>query len=401
MESTGTSMVIEEALIRDLGDPAFKANPYPTYDVLRREPGWRSPAGYRVFARYNDVHEILRQPTVFGQITRPQPSFHVMDPPDHTRLRGLVSRAFTPRSISARDEMITEVATDLLLELKDAGRMEFVSEYAGPFPGRVIARILGVPYENGDRWNDWLNAVRASRGVVRYLAFDPEEVEEKAVTARNEGRKTADHLRRVMEERRSSLGDDIISRLITAHDGDDALTEDEVLFTLVLLLAAGLHTTTSQFGTILFALLRRPHLIQEIRSDPTLITNAVEEGLRFDGALQAEHRLVQEDATLAGVDLRAGERLMIVVGAANRDPEIFEDPDAFDIHRENAKSHLTFGFGIHRCLGAELARAELRTGLRTVLLGLPDLHLVGDAAYHPYDRFRGLKSLTVEWNPAG
>ena len=234
MESTGTSMVIEEALIRDLGDPAFKANPYPTYDVLRREPGWRSPAGYRVFARYNDVHEILRQPTVFGQITRPEPSFHVMDPPDHTRLRGLVSRAFTPRSISARDEMITEVATDLLLELKDAGRMEFVSEYAGPFPGRVIARILGVPYENGDRWNDWLNAVRASRGVVRYLVFDPEEVEEKAVTARSEGRKTADHLRRVMEERRSSLGDDIISRLITARDGDDALTEDEVLFTLVL-----------------------------------------------------------------------------------------------------------------------------------------------------------------------
>jgi cytochrome P450 len=389
-----------EDLIRELADPAFKANPYPAYELLRRDPGWRSPSGYRVFARYNDVKEIMRLPSVFGQITRPQPSFHVMDPPDHTRLRKLVSRAFTPRSISARDEMITDVAASLLGQLKQAGRMEFVSQYAGPFPGLVIARILGVPYENGDRWNDWLNAVRASRGVVHYLDFDPGAVEQQAVTARTEGRKTADHLRRVMEERRSSLGDDIVSRLITAREGDDALTEDEVLFTLVLLLAAGLHTTTSQFGTILFTLLTRPHLVAEIESDPGLVPNAVEEGLRFDGALQAEHRLVSEDTTLAGVDLKAGERVMIVVGAANRDPEVFEEPDVFDIHRENAKSHLTFGFGIHRCLGAELARVELRAGLRTVLLGLPGLHLAGPAEFHPYDRFRGLGSLDVAWNSA-
>jgi cytochrome P450 len=390
----------EAELLEELADPAFKANPYPTFDLIRREPGWRSPSGFRVFARYRDVHEILRQPAIFGQITRPQPSFHVMDPPDHTRLRGLVNRAFTPRSISAQDEMIREVASELVLQLKDAGRMEFMSEYARPFPAMVISRILGVPYEGGERWNTWLDAVRASRGVIHLLEFDPEEVEDEAVTARSEGRKIADYLRGLMEERRSSLGDDIISRLITARDGDDVLSEDEVLFTLVLLLGAGLHTTTGQLGNLVFTLLQRPEVIAQIRSDPDLIPNAVEEGMRFDGAVQSDYRLVHQDTTVGGVELTAGERVMLLFGAANRDPDVFDEPDVFDIYRENASAHLTFGFGIHRCLGAPLAKVELQTGLRSVLLGLPDLHMVGDPNFHRYDRFRALGSLDVAWSPA-
>ena len=387
----------EQDLVERLGAPAFKSDPYPTYSIIRERPGWRSPSGYRVFARYDDVYDILRQPAVFGQITRPQPSFHVMDPPDHTRLRGLVSRGFTPKSIAAQNAMINDVAESLVDDLSEAGRMEFMSEYAIPFPGQVIARILGVPYENGERWNPWLEAIKASRGVVRYLAFDPVEVEEQAVTARKYGRDTADHLRSIMDQRRGALADDIVSRLITARDGDDALSEDEVLFTLVLLLGAGLHTTTAQLGNILAALLRTPAALAEVQENPELITNVVEEGLRFDGALQAEYRIVLKDTAIGSVPVAAGEKIMMQVGAANHDPSVFSAPDEFDIHRENAKTHLTFGFGIHRCLGAELARVELRAGLRALLTKLRGISLDGEPVNYEFDRFRGLSSLRIAW----
>jgi cytochrome P450 len=387
----------DEELTALLGTDAFIRSPFDVYRELLVRPGWRAPSGYRVFSRYAHILAILRDPDTFGQTTRVNPSFHEMDPPQHTRLRRLVARAFTPRSAAAQVASIERAVAELLSTLRSGGRMNLVTELAVPMPAMVIAELLGVPYSDAELWRSWMEPIKESRGVVHYLAIDPAEkarLDERAATA---GRQAADYLHRLIGERKQSLGADVVSRLIEAREVDDSLTDDEVLFVLFTILAAGLHTTASQLSNTVRALLEHPGTLDALRQDPDLVDNAVEESLRFDGALQAEHRVVRADTELGGVDLVQGERVLIINGAANRDPEVFAEPDRFDILRGNAKNHLTFGWGIHRCLGAALAKNELVVAVQRIAADLPDLRLAGPPVQHRFDRWRGLSELDVAW----
>jgi cytochrome P450 len=387
-------------LIDMLHDDSFVKHPYEVYGHLRERPGWESPSGYRVFSRYQDVLAVLRDPETFGQERRSEPTFSRQNPPEHTRLRRLVARAFTPKSVARQHQFIEDLVDTLLSPLVGQGSMDLVVDIARPLPAAVITRMLGVPNEDRGTWEPWLKAIGESRGVTRYLKPEPEDIKRKQAAAQGAARGTADYLWQLIGKRKAQRGDDVVSSLLDARDGDDTLTDDEVLYTLVALLGAGLHTTTGQIGNMMRALLENPTQLELVRQEPELVENAVEESLRYDGALQAEHRTVRADCTIGEVPLRLGDRLLVLNAAANRDPAIFETPDTFNVRRTNARSHLTFGFGIHHCLGANLARAQLQATLRHLLECLPGLRLNGPAIQHQYDRWRGLESLPVAWNPS-
>ncbi|MER5627979.1 cytochrome P450 [Streptosporangium sp. NPDC002544] len=388
----------EEAVLAHLATPEFNDDPTAVYRFFLAHPGWYSPSGYRVFARYDDVRTILRTADVFGQPGRKDGNFHTADPPEHTRLRKLVTHAFTFRAIKQQRDFISEVATELLDDIRPVGRMDLATDFGALLPGRVTAKLLGVDYQDGARWQSWLEAIKASRGVVHYLAPDPAEIERIDAAAAAAAAGTADYLAGLIRERRAGTGSDIISVLLSAKEGDDTLTEKELLYTLLLLLGAGLHTTSAQIATTMALLFAHPDVLERVRADPALVPAAVEEALRFDGALQAEYRVVRVATQIGGVELQPGEKVLIVVGAANRDAAKFADPDVFDLDRPNAKDHLTFGSGIHRCLGAELSRAELEIAVTQLLTTLPDLHAAGAAVRHHYNRWRGLASMPVAWS---
>jgi cytochrome P450 len=389
----------EDSILDYLASPRFNQDPNVAYRFFLENPGWRSPSGYRVFSRFADVIDILRDPETFGQPGRDDANFHTVDPPDHTRLRKLVSRAFTSRAVVQQRAYIEEVADELLAGIASTGSMDLASDFSMLLPGRVTAKMLGIDYEDGQRWQSWLEAIKDSRGIVHYLAQDPEERRRVDAIASVEAAGTATYLAELIRQRRNHDGEDIISVLARAREGDDELSEREILYTLLLLLGAGLHTTSAQIATTMRLILDSPSFLEELLADPSLIENAVEEGLRFEGALQAEYRLVKTRTEVGGVSLEAGELVLIVNGAANRDPAVFENPDVFDIHRPNAKDHLSFGRGIHRCLGAELAREELVVGVGRLLTRLPGLHATVTPVRHRFNRWPGPVSLPVVWDP--
>jgi cytochrome P450 len=387
----------DDDLLALLASEAFIRDPGPVYREFLARPGWRTPTGYRVFARYEDVLTILRDPATFGQETRAQPSFHQMNPPEHTRLRRLVSRAFTPRAIERQSEHIAGLVDSLIDEVVAAGEMEVIEAFASRLPAMVMSVLLGVPVADGRRWRTYIEVMAAQRGLAHYLDREPGDREARDERRRVVSREQADFLLTLVQERKANKGDDVVSALLDARDEDESLTDDEVLFSLLLLIGAGMHTTAGQIGNVLEALLTNPEQLELVRADPTLIPNAVDEGFRYVGALQAEHRDVRVDGEVAGVPLTAGERVLIVNGAANRDPSVFEDPDTFDVRRANAADHLTFGWGVHRCLGAPLARTEVEISVRRLIERLPELALSAPARMQPYDRLRGLERLPVRW----
>jgi cytochrome P450 len=397
----GPTVLTESTIIGYLGSTGFNEDPFPAYRFFLGRPGWPSPSGYRVFARFGDVLGILRDPDTFGQPGRVDGNFHTVDPPEHTRLRKLVSRAFTFRAMSRQRQSIESVAAELLDEVRPAGSMDLATDFGALLPGRVTAKMLGVDYEDGARWQSWLGAIKASRGIVHYLAPDPAEKQRVDAAAAEAAKDTAAFLAELIRRRKDHDGDDIVSVLLRAQDGDDSLSDNEVLYTLLLLLGAGLHTTSAQIATTMRLLLERPAIFARIAADTSLIANAVEEALRYEGALQAEYRLVKQPAQVGGVRLEPGELLLIVNGAANRDPQVFESPDFFDIDRPNAKDHLAFGRGIHRCLGAELAREELNIAVARLIGTLPGLHETRQPVRHRYNRWPGLATMPVAWEAAG
>jgi cytochrome P450 len=397
----GPTMLTESTIIGYLGSPGFNEDPFPAYRFFLDHPGWPSPSGYRVFARFGDMLGILRDPDTFGQPGRVDGNFHTVDPPEHTRLRKLVSRAFTFRAMSRQRQSIESVADELLDEVRPARSMDLATDFGALLPGRVTAKMLGVDYEDGARWQSWLGAIKASRGIVHYLTPDPAEKQRVDAAAAEAAKDTAAFLAELIRRRKDHDGDDIVSVLLRAQDGDDSLSDSEVLYTLLLLLGAGLHTTSAQIATTMRLLLERPAIFARIAADTSLIANAVEEALRYEGALQAEYRLVKRPAQVGGVRLEAGELLLIVNGAANRDPQVFESPDVFDIDRPNAKDHLAFGRGIHRCLGAELAREELNIAVARLIGTLPGLHETRRPVRHRYNRWPGLATMPVAWEAAG
>jgi cytochrome P450 len=373
----------------------FRNNPYPVYAAFLDVPGWQAPSGYRVFSRYADVMAILRQPAVFGQEGVPYPNFHVLDPPDHTRIRNLVAKAFTPKAAARHTEKVTEIVDELIADVASRGSMDLMTDFALRLPARVAADLLDVPIEDASRWHGWLYAIAGFRGRVRYVDQGTEDEERAAKVAAVEA---AAYFDRLIAEREATRGNDIVSALLDAHEGTDRLSRDEVLFTLVLILAGGLHTTASQIGNTVRALLEQPPALERVVADPTLNDGAVDEALRYDGSLQVEYRVTRAPAVVGDVELAVGAPIMIVNAAANRDPAIFPDPDVFDVGRRNAAKHLTFGWGIHRCLGAQLAQVELRVATTALTTCLRGLRLDGPPVQHSYDRWRGLASLPVAWD---
>jgi cytochrome P450 len=373
-----------------LTGPGFEADPYPAYARLREHPGWIAPSGYRVFSRYDDVLQILRQPGVFGQEHVPYPNFHTTDPPDHTRMRRLVAKAFTARSVGLLRTEIDEIVGRMYDAVEGRAGFDLVRDFAQRVSAAVIAHVLEVPESDAVKWYPWMWDLARFRGVTRYFPFeaigDPGALD----AAKQANEESTGYMRVLIDQHRDG---GIVKSLFEARENDETLAEPEILGTLVLLLGAGLHTTSGQMGNLFRLILSRPDVHAELRADPELIPNAVEEALRFEGALQAEYRVARADVTVSGIALTAGEHLIVVNGAANHDPEVFENPGAFDIHRENARRHLTFGFGIHHCLGAELARTELTIATRELLRRFPTIQLADHGEQSRWDRWRSLTTL--------
>ena len=356
-----------------------------------------SAVGAYVTAKHRTVHDVLGDFTRFGQHLAPWPNFHRLNPPEHRRLGRLVSRAFTPKSISALVGEMDRVSAELL----SRGPTDFdaISDYAYHLPARIIADMIGVPHEDAALWHAWLVRMGQFNFQNPFTAKDPEAQRPIIEDAQAANREQADYFVDIIGHRRQNRGNDIVTRLIDARDNDDKLSDEEVLYILVLLLQGGLHTTVHQIGNTVRALLDNPAQLAAVRADPGLIPGTIEEALRYRGTLHTEIRVTREPVTVEGVAIAEGENVITVHAAANRDPAVFPGPDQFDVRRTNAKDHLAFGFGTHYCIGAPLARAELTVAVRD-FIALPGLRFAGEPQPDDFFRVRGLATLPVEWDPS-
>ncbi|HEY3247712.1 MAG TPA: cytochrome P450 [bacterium] len=391
----------------NLLSPALRADPYPTYHRLRaRDPvHWSLPAQAWVITRYRDVQGILRDGRFSADRTNstahkewaakqkspPDPpagrSMLFVDPPDHTRLRMLVSKAFTPRAVEALRPRITRIVHGLLDDVERAGTMDVVRVLAYPLPVIVIAELLGIPVDDRELFKKWSDALAAT-----LEPFVPKDLQSEVLLA-NEALRA--YLSRIFAQRRREPRDDLISALMQAEEAGDRLTEEEAFSAVRLLLVAGHETTTNLIGNGLLALLRYQDQWRLLREDRTLIPAAVEELLRFDSPVQLTVRIATEPLDLDGKHIRPGDQLIVLLGAANRDPAQFSDPDRLLITREE-KRHLAFGHGIHFCLGAPLARLEMQVTLSALLERFPQLHLTPEPVVRRQTMvLRGLDRLAV------
>ena len=315
--------------------------------------------------------------------------FLFRDPPDHTRLRGLVSKAFTPRVVESLRTRTQEVVDELLGAAMEVDRVDLVEEFAYPLPVRIICDLLGVPLEDQDRFKVWSGAL--ARGLDPDFLLSPE-----VIAARAEGvLQFSQYFFELLAERRANPGDDLLSRLVQVEDGGTVLSEGELLSTCILLLVAGHETTVNLIAGGALALLRHPDQCEKFRTDPELTRSGVEEMLRYVSPVQLTGRALIEDCEFGGVELAAGDFAMLLLASANRDPAQFEGPDRFDISR-NPNNHLGFGFGIHHCLGAPLARMEAQVALTSLVDRAPNLALtVDEVAYKTNVVLRGMESLPV------
>ncbi len=310
-----------------------------------------------------------------------------MDPPDHTRLRSLVSKAFTPHAIERLRPRIEHVADDLLNAAATRGRFDLMASLAYPLPVTVIAEMLGVPSSDMTRFEGWSNDIA--------LNVEPILDDEEVGRVRRAAEELTEYFEAIIRLRRSDPKDDMISSLLAAEEESQKLSHDELMQTLMLLLVAGNETTRNLIGNGMLALMSNPYQLQLLRDDPSLVESAVRELLRYDPPVQLDGRRVSVDVQLGGRRLQAGQFLVAVIGAANRDPEVFKKPDTLDIRRTGT-SHLSFGRGIHYCLGAPLAEMEGRIAFRAILRKFPSLRMVSEPVRRTQTVLRGLKELWVE-----
>ena len=407
------SVVANAALVRERWQSGVAYNPlsarmaqdpYPVYAALReRNPVHRSRLmNAWLFTRHADVDTILRDHQRFGndprkgELNRRQRAnlpaedeftMLFLDPPDHKRLRALVNKAFTPKAVNALEPHIRSLLGDLLDDIEDLAGFDLMQAVAQPLPVIVIAEMLGVPPEDRAQFKVWSN----QRARVLEPIIEPRE----RAVAETASRALDKYFRPIVKERRAAPQDDIVSALAQAEDEGDRLTEREMLNMLRLLLIAGNETTTNLIGNGMLALLRHPEQLQRLREDPSLIPSAVDELLRFDSPVQTDFRRALADCEVNGFPLRQRDNVVVLLGAANRDPAVFEDPDRLDVGRGD-RSHLSFGRGIHHCLGAPLARLEGRIVLETLLERFSQ---IGLGAESPRFRnsivLRGLESLPI------
>jgi cytochrome P450 len=385
-------------------DPAFRADPYPAYRALLEEaPLFESPYGLLVVSRYEDCLTILRssgtsndfrKSTRFAPATEDEgdvtPSFLFLDPPDHTRLRGLVSRAFTPRRVEELRPRAQQIADEAFARAAQSGGMEVVEDLAFPLPVLMICQMLGVPAEDVDEFKEWSAAT--ARGLDPSFTWPPGLLE-RFQTLRN---RAMDYFGELIARRRREPRDDLLSALLEAEEQGDRLTEAEVFSTLNLLLIAGHETTVNLITNGVLAFARYPEQFARVREDPSLIRGAVEEVLRFDPPVHMMGRLPIEDIELSCGTIPAMSELVMLPAASSRDAAQFSAPDEFDVTRADNR-HLGFGFGIHHCLGAPLARLEAQVALGTLARRFSSIELITDPPpYKDNITLRGVAALEVK-----
>ena len=397
-----------------LANPALLANPYPFYALLRQSnPVFRAPipvetgAGVWLLTRHADVELALKDKRFSvdrtkADVARLYPdrlpraflggpgglrTLLVMDAPDHTRVRGLVSKAFTPRRVAALAEPVRKLVDRLLDEAVAKGRFDVIHDLAEPLPAIVIAELLGVPPSEHRQFRAWSSAL--IEAIPLAVGTGGADVDAKAEPILR-------YLRVAIAERRADPRDDLIGAMIEAQEERDALTDLELLSLSFLLLLAGHETTTNLIGNGTLALLRHPAELERLRAEPALLPNAIEEMLRYDSPVQATARVAVDEVQLGSQRLEPGALVACVIGAANRDPAVHPDPDRLDVGRADIR-HLSFGLGAHFCLGAALARLEGEIAFGALLARCPRLRLAAEGVleYRPNPVLRGLRSLPV------
>lgn len=385
--------------------PEFLANPYPIYHRLRTEdPVHRStllPDAW-VLTRYADVIMVLRDArfgrqdaeNFFQEQFGSGPLVDVYskwmlfrDPPDHTRLRTLVNKAFTPRVVEGMRSRIQELVDYLLDRVQKVGSMDIMADLAYPLPVLVICELLGVPANDRDLFKNW------SGDVARTL--DPIQTPERIQRGHAVVASMVNYFRDLIAELRKNPQENLLSAMIAAEEQGDRLSEEELLANCILLFSAGHETTVNLIGNGVLALLHHHNQRKQLQENPDLIYSAVEEFLRYDGPVQLTGRGAKEDVEIGGKPIRQGERVFTVLAAANRDPAQFPNPDQLDITRKDNR-HVAFGHGIHFCLGASLARAEAQSAISTLLRRMPRLSTqVVIPEWRPAFTLRGLQTLPV------
>jgi pimeloyl-[acyl-carrier protein] synthase len=384
--------------------PAFRRNPYPYYDMLRANAPiyfWEE-WGVTFVTRWSDCSALLRDNRLghgtLGDPPAAQRDLYAMqsnwmlfkDPPDHTRLRGLAQRAFTPRRVAQMRETIQELTDSLLDNVQQSDSLDVVADLAQPLPVTVIARLLGIPEQAYDTFHAWSNALARTLDLV-----EGEEVYNEASRA---AAAFTEFLADLAERRRVEPGDDLFSALVNVQEDAqraDQLSTDELYATCALLLVAGHETTVNLIGNGMLALLRHPQQLERLRNDPGLTVSAVEELLRFDSPVQLTSRIVHTTVAVDGYTFPEGAEINFVLGAANHDPTAFDRPGTLDIAR-TPNPHLAFGSGIHYCLGAPLARLEAQIAIATLLRRFPCMTLLTDnPPYRDNYLLRGLEQLPV------
>ncbi|CAM5421713.1 cytochrome P450 [Streptomyces griseomycini] len=396
----------------DPWDPAFVADPYPAYAELRERGRvhFFEPTNQWLVPHHADVSALLRDRRLgrtylhrfsheeFGR-TAPPPEhepFHTLndhgmldlEPPDHTRIRRLVSKAFTPRTVERLKPYVRGLAGDLVAALVEAGGGDLLRDVAEPLPVAVIAEMLGIPESDRAPLRPW------SADICGMYELNPsEEAAARAVRASVE---FSDYLRELIARRRKAPGDDLVSGLIAAHDeDDDRLTEQEMISTCVLLLNAGHEATVNATVNGWWALFRNPDQLAALRADPSLVPSAVEELMRYDTPLQLFERWVLDEIEIDGRVIPRGAEIAMLFGSANHDPAVFTDPARLDLTRRD-NPHISFSAGVHYCIGAPLARIELAASMTALLEKAPTLRLAAEPKRKPNFVIRGLEGLAVE-----
>lgn len=401
---TAARMLLEDVTAEVVADP------YPWYRRLRESDPvlWRPEWQEWVVTRHADAVAVLRDPRTsvdprngpavqrdvtldpdgpIGQLFSTVLLF--MDPPAHTRLRALVSRAFTPRSIQGLRPRIGQLVDTLLDAVCEEGSMDLIADVAFPLPVTVICELLGVPADDRELFRTRTPQLAAV--LEGYIAQDKLEAAASAAI------EFALYLMPLFDQRRETPRDDLITGLVHAEIDGERLTNQELLTTTILLLGAGHETTMNLIGNGMLALLRNPDQLERLRADPTRVRGAVEELLRYDSPVQLTARNVTEDIEIDGRRAKRGQQLLVMLGAANRDPAAFPHPETLDTGRQDIH-HLSFSHGAHYCLGASLARTEAEIALAALIARLPDLRLgVAQPAWRPTRTLRGLTALPLLW----
>jgi cytochrome P450 len=394
--------------LAELADPATLPDPYPVLTRLREaSPFAEFDGALVVVARHADCSAVLRHPNASSErgsslLTQPvrrrlreRPSFLSLDPPDHTRLRRLVAKAFTPRTIATLEPRIRAITGELLSAAAAAGQLEVVSQLAYPLPVRIISEMLGVPIEDHPRFAGW--SARLAHSLEPGFAVPREQVQARADAADLASEEFAVYFRELIARRRARPEPDLLSAMIAAEDAGDQLTEDELIATCVLLLVAGHETTVGLISNAILALLRHPDQFELLRAEPELAAGAVEETLRYDTPVQLTGRVARGGMQVGAVTAPDRALVMLLLAATGRDPAAFPDPDRFDIRR-GASNHLAFAAGPHFCLGAPLARLEATIAISEVARRVVAPEMASDGlSYKPNLNLRGPDRLVVNF----